>query len=393
LISGRSPSPPRDRRDDLYRALGVIENLKMDRKREREEFRGLLYAYREAEQDRSRLKDNVRSLQHELDNVRRELGEAKTLSEIRGRELVGAQVFLTKADSLSISEVIDKVNILNEEIFQAAASLGETLMHVKRELPEEEIQRHFEQACRLIGEPMVKFLLDQAQRSDPEVNMLIVQASLSIFLVGFCISKLDSWHPSEKDIDGFLGTLYNEIKASEEQAVCGRWRALTRSKMRPSSDNWKAELIEELRNILIISCWGSPHSKDQEVSFVQKLLPIFKAVEDLRIALGEKFTSADLEVNVARAKFQFDHHWMEDAYGDGRQTGGKRVSKEVVVGTVGIGLKKVMKERGPRGEEMFGNVLPTKVVLESTLREALDPPPPTRKSKKPRADPGGNGGV
>ena len=41
---------------------------------------------------------------------------------------------------------------------------------------------------------------------------------------------------------------------------------------------------------------------------------IFKAVEDLRAALGE--TYIDLEVNVARPGAAFDHRWMEDGYGD-----------------------------------------------------------------------------
>jgi hypothetical protein len=53
----------------------------------------------------------------------------------------------------------------------------------------------------------------------------------------------------------------------------------------------------------------------------------------------------------------------------------------VVAGTTGIGLKKVIPS--PSGEELFENVLSPKVVLVSTLQEALlPPPPPSSRSKK-----------
>ncbi|PPQ99363.1 hypothetical protein CVT26_014306 [Gymnopilus dilepis] len=388
------PSPavlgaPRDK--DWQRAIAEINNLRSELKYVKNEFRQCRHAYHEAHAERIRLKESVGGLQHELSNVYKELEETKNLSEIRGRELVGAQVFLTKADSLSVSDVCDKLMVLNEEIFQAAASLGEVLSKTKRNISEADMKKHYERSCAFVGEPLVKVLLDQAKRDDPEVNMLIVQATLSVFLVGFCVSKLVPWHLTDRNIDGFLGNLYSEIRASEEQAVTGRWRALTRSKIRVPSDNWKAEIADSLKSVLWIAEWGSPNPKDQEVSFLQKLPPIFKAIQDVRVALGEKFTSADLEVNVVRATAKFESAWMEDAYGDGRQAGGKNAKDEMVVGTTGIGLKKIIidRERGlpAKGQEMFENVVPPKVVLESTLRESLDPPPPTsRKVKKKKVE-------
>ena len=383
---------------NLQQAIAEIKNLRSELKYVKDE-------YRECKQELSDAYKSVGGLQHELSNVHRELDETKNLSEIRGRELLAAQVFLTKADSLSVSDVCDKLMVLNEEIFQAAASLGEVLSKTKRNISEADMKKHYERSCAFVGEPLVKVLLDQAKRDDPEVNMLIVQATLSVFLVGFCVSKLVPWHLTDRNIDGFLGNLYSEIRASgkvvpsfllslglmcfftEEQAVTGRWRALTRSKIRVPSDNWKAEIADSLKSVLWIAEWGSPNPKDQEVSFLQKLPPIFKAIQDVRVALGEKFTSADLEVNVVRATAKFESAWMEDAYGDGRQAGGKNAKDEMVVGTTGIGLKKIVidRERGvpAKGQEMFENVVPPKVVLESTLRKSLDPPPPSaRKGTK-----------
>ena len=101
--------------------------------------------------------------------------------------------------------------------------------------------------------------------------------------------------------------------------------------------------------------------------------------------MGEKVTSVDLEVNVVRPGFLFDHRWMEDGYGDVQQ-GNIKKPAEVVAGTTGIGLKKVIPS--PSGEDLFDNVLSPKVVLVSTLQEALLPPPPPPLRLIKRARPG-----
>ena len=143
-----------------------------------------------------------------------------------------------------------------------------------------------------------------------------------------------------------------------------------------------------LGHIFKIAAWdiGSP---DNLKAFEQKLPAIFKAVEDLRLALGEKITSVDLEVNVVGPGFLFDHRWMVDGYGDVRQ-GNMKKSAEVVAGTTGIGLKKVIPS--PSGEDLFDNVLSPKVVLVSTLQEALLPPPPPPSRVKKRGLGQGDGG-
>jgi len=126
-----------------------------------------------------------------------------------------------------------------------------------------------------------------------------------------------------------------------------------------------------LGHIFKIAEWNI-ESPDNLKAFEQKLFAIFKAVEDLRLALGEKVTSVDLEVNVVGRGFLFDHRWMVDAYGDARQ-GNMKKSTEFVAGTTGIGLKRVIPS--PSGEDLFENVLSPKVILVSTLQEALLPPP------------------
>jgi hypothetical protein len=129
--------------------------------------------------------------------------------------------------------------------------------------------------------------------------------------------------------------------------------------------------MESLNNVLRIAEWKIGSQEDL-IAFERKLLPIFKGVEDLRLALGEKVTSIDIEVNVVQPGVPFDHRCMQDGYGDLRRRNMK-TSDEVVAGTTGIGLKKVLPS--PSGEERFDSILSPKVALISTLEDVLPPSP------------------
>ncbi|KDR69827.1 hypothetical protein GALMADRAFT_255645 [Galerina marginata CBS 339.88] len=341
-----------------------------------EEIQRLRHTCSEFEREQVRLQD-------ELSKVRREFEEYKTRRSgvIQEKETVGARSVLTKANSLTISDAINKLAVLNEEIFQAAASLANTVVRSKRNFTPEVMQRGRKQVRKLCSEPMIDLLSNQAKKSEPIVNPLVAQAFFSTFFVDFCVSKLGSWYPGDEALDRFLGKLYNEIRISEKQAVSGGWRALTRSRTRPATENWKVELIENLQNILVAFAWEIPTS--HQVTFEQKLVPIFQAVESLRITLGEEFTSSDLEVSVVPAGSKFED-WKEDTRGDGLQSGGKRANHEVVAGTTGMGLKRILVVKGSRNleEEIF---LPPKVVLESTLQAALAASPTKKVVKDWRA--------
>ena len=169
----------------------------------------------------------------------------------------------------------------------------------------------------------------------------------------------------------------------EDQAVSGRWRALTRAHTRPTTETWKKELYQKLQSILVIASWAA-RSSENEDSYGNRLPSIFKAINELRTAIGEKFTSADLDIYVFECDRTYDPKIMEDAYGDGRQPSGKR-APEAIVGTTGIGLGKVMEERSAEDMIQIHPLIPAKIVLTSTMNEALEPVQPSRirKKKKP----------
>ena len=163
----------------------------------------------------------------------------------------------------------------------------------------------------------------------------------------------------------------------EEQAVSGRWRALTRGHTRPSIETWARELYKEIRCVLIMASWA-PRSPENEESYANRLPSIFKAINEVRLAIGENFTSADLDIFTFECDKIYDPAIMEDAYGDSRQSSGKREA-EAIVGTTGIGMGKVIAERDVIKIQSF---IPSKVVLTSTMNEALEPIQSSNKPKR-----------
>jgi len=160
-----------------------------------------------------RLLDDNRSLTHELEAVKVQLTDAKTLSEVRGKELKGAQVFLTKADTLSTTDVVQKVNALNEEIFQAAALLGEMLQNTERtDRTQEQVTVAFEKAKWMLGEHMAAILAAESVNLRTDLNPLLVQVVLQIAITTWCRFVVSSWKPSDTPVADFLAAIYSEIR-------------------------------------------------------------------------------------------------------------------------------------------------------------------------------------
>ena len=121
----------------------------------------------------------------------------------------------------------------------------------------------------------------------------------------------------------------------------------------------------------MVASWTA-QSSEHEDSYGQCLPSIFKTVNELRMAIGEICTSADLDIFVFECDKAYDPVTMEDAYSDGRQSSGKR-APETIVGTTGIGLGKIIVELGAKDDLQLQTIIPAKVVLKSTLNEALEP--------------------
>jgi hypothetical protein len=160
-----------------------------------------------------RLLEENRGLKDELEDVRAQLADAKSLLEAKRKELKGAQMFLTTADTLSTTDVVLKVIALNEEIFQAAALLGEMLQNTERTgRTQEQITGAFEKARWMLGEQMANILGAESLNLRTDLNPLLVQVVLQIAITTWCRFVVSSWNPSDSTVADFLVAIYSEIR-------------------------------------------------------------------------------------------------------------------------------------------------------------------------------------
>ena len=215
---GMGSAAPRDKAKEAYEKLmSDYRHLQSDLNRYQNEnyhFKGELQ-HLHGEVHRYREKNS--SLQTELGHVYEDLEASRQLSDVRGKELLGAQVFLTKADMLSVSELTQKVTDLNDEIFQAAALLAESLTHQEATWntdAEKAVSCNI--ARNIIGEPMLRTLTNS---TEPEPNPLLVQLTVQICLTEFCRMKLETWYEGDSITNEFLTHIYGEIHKSGK-TVC-----------------------------------------------------------------------------------------------------------------------------------------------------------------------------
>ncbi len=135
-------------------------------------------------------------------------------------------------------------------------------------------------------------------------------------------------------------------------------------------------------NAILQAASVAPADPDSLPAFEQKLDPIFRAITNLRTALGEQFTSADITPFVVTSGTPFEVKSMEDALSDVRPSGrGKLNAADVVISTIGIGLKECVSQPACKASKESENlILMPKVVLQSKLTDFL------RHSPFPRSD-------
>ncbi|KAF9047637.1 hypothetical protein BJ165DRAFT_1114926 [Panaeolus papilionaceus] len=114
---------------DLERRTTDLETSQRELKRLRHDMKSHVTSINILQADRSKLTDANNSMHYELIDVKKQMEEIQTLADSRGKELLDARISPSKADSITINDLKDKVVALNDEIFQAAAFLGETITH------------------------------------------------------------------------------------------------------------------------------------------------------------------------------------------------------------------------------------------------------------------------
>ena len=186
------------------------------------------------------LLDDNRSLTQELEAVKAQLLDAKTLLEVRGKEL---EVDTTDVDQKANEEepwdlpgesdilltAIQIVDVLNVEVRRVAAVLGKILQKTKFEEGNRQVMQITEKARLMLGENMVA-LLSAELPERARVNPLFVQVVLQVAIINWCKTTISSWKPGNSDVSSLLVELYSKIREVGKSASTFRSNPLLQQK-------------------------------------------------------------------------------------------------------------------------------------------------------------------
>ncbi|KAG5644299.1 hypothetical protein DXG03_008717 [Asterophora parasitica] len=329
------------------------------------------------------LGDQTREVQVHKDELVR-LGEkhAQTLAllEARTMELRGAEAFLTKADALSGADVISMLNTLNSEIYQTAAIVAESFDfrsdggRDEGETSSEDVATMEEvhvSTSEIVGSRMLEMLRSSKHHEDPTLVQIAFQAGMTAYSNWI----FTSWDLEDPEGDTGLSRIYGKIRYSEEQAVSGRWRALTRAHIPRMADHDLAMyFMDAFVNILLTAKVAQDRSDLQEAiesRFAERVNVIVKGAQRLRKAIGEEVTSSDFEVLWIPHDNLFNPSAMDDAFTSDLEKG--RNVQEPILCTTELGLARVVKVPGKGGEWDTTVLLRPKIALKSGIDEMMAP--------------------
>ncbi|TFK33570.1 hypothetical protein BDQ12DRAFT_657855 [Crucibulum laeve] len=323
-------------------------------------------------------------LQKREDDLRRmdaQYTQTRQFLDTRTAELKGAQVFLSTADTVSGGELIVKLEALNSEIFQCAAYLAESFPYTKPEGERElRLSSGTERLKKVLGERLFMIIMNRWKTELDEVDPLPVQVALQFLIISWSAHIITAWSIDDPRFSTKMGDIYNKIRKSEEQAISGRWRAITNRKTRSSmsrSPGILDGLLSYILDLQLIAGWRV-NEADKLASvgtLKERLTPIVKSVFEVKSAIGEGITSADMDPLIIPPGEPFNPTTMENAYEEHRQKISEEESRRgIIVGcTTEMGLRMAVMRKLTNGtlQPHSETILKPKIITEATLLEAV----------------------
>ncbi|KZP05602.1 hypothetical protein FIBSPDRAFT_842873 [Athelia psychrophila] len=221
-----------------------------------------------------------------------------------------------------------------------------------------------------LGDQLMVSLTSWPHTDDPTV----LQMALQCYLVQMSREITSSWTFDEKS--AVLSKLYERLRNSEDQAVAGHWRALSRSHLRHLNTGAKDALphirkivCSGLADVLISAkCQINPSGVIEALTgkFGDRIYAIIDAALNINRILGEEITSGDFDIVTWQGGVKFDPTAMEDAASDD----GSYDEKSIVLCTTEMGLRRESWEvKGGQRAQEITLLLKPKVALESVLAQ------------------------
>ncbi|KAG5644290.1 hypothetical protein DXG03_008708 [Asterophora parasitica] len=232
-------------------------------------------------------------------------------------ELKGANLFLTKEDTISSADVISMVDDVNAEIMHIAAFMAEMLddrgRGQERERQGKTAERKFN--LQAMGEPLVQLLRQSTTQS---LDPMTIQIALQLSLAETCAIIVGSWFPGVWKGEDVLWKVYSSLKKSAAQAVIGRWRAITRSQTKYEDCHSPVLLymIRRVEDVLSLAGWPKHRPENSRLleQFEEKLDGLVTMALRLHRALGEDIVSGELKAQFIYPNTRFDEMAMDEAF-------------------------------------------------------------------------------
>ncbi|KAF8638108.1 hypothetical protein AX17_002448 [Amanita inopinata Kibby_2008] len=259
-------------------------------------------------------------------------------------------------------EVVALVELLNSEIYQAAACIVDQ-MESHSQIPTKVSQRTAAEEIRvtkMLGRRTIEVLTTKSSKG-AELDPLMVQVALQMSM-NYCCSKITSaWCPGMWSYSDFVSTLFTRIRGSEDSTTASKWRAVTRAQFK-QTESTQASMVRFITDHvadLLVFVGLRQTSRDWVLEMLKERSPLIVATAlQINNAIGEDIATDHLEVVLVRAEETFDDNNMDNTYGDD----GADCSARCVVATTDLGLR-----RATAGSKQESMISKPKVILSSAF--------------------------
>ncbi|KAI9566205.1 hypothetical protein HD554DRAFT_1206006 [Boletus coccyginus] len=289
--------------------------------RDYESVRGKLEAKRKLLEERD---FKIGSLNADIVALRRSYEEQSTaLASVRHRyrscqsQLDNVQRFISTADRHADQDIIQKLQELNEEVYQMSMTMVDYVAEGYVRQSATARQRKIsagESISGTIGQVMVTHLA--AVEGDEDIA-LFLHIAFQGYLAHLLRYIVSSWTADQK-LNELIEATYQRLRKSETQAISGHWRSLARANILPTHASEPKFLVEHimktLLDIVIVAGLFSP--RPDAVSkfsskFGEKILTIVSHAGAFGTMVSEMI-SGDFEVFAIQSGATFDQKTMVD---------------------------------------------------------------------------------
>ncbi|PFH47366.1 hypothetical protein AMATHDRAFT_6808 [Amanita thiersii Skay4041] len=293
---------------------------------------------------KSKHSKEVQYLRDELGTANHKQVELRKLVDMQASELSTAREFTFMVDNVAAADITRIVQELNAANFQAAMQFLSILpleADDGSDVDHQFIDQLRDRATHAVGRRLIE-IAAQSKETDESFLILAFQSVLAYI----CHSAITSWMYGSHNEAGLLNATYERIRDSEQQAVAGRWRALTNKQItslagRRTNDAIRRDIIWGLVGILIAVGWEvNPQSARAAVvaeldDAVEEIMGVISRISK---AIREDFISEDLQVVCAAGGATYDPSTMEVEEGGMPKKGPKDKYVPKVLATSELGL-------------------------------------------------------